>query len=115
MLKGITIILYEKTQTGTDEFNEPVFQEEPVEVKNVLVGLPKDDEILASSDLKGKKLVYTLGIPKGDTHEWEDRRVELLDPFPVPGIYRTVGPLIGGIEAMIPGPWHKQIKVEKYG
>ena len=37
MIRGISVTLYERTQTGTDAFSAPVFRESPVEVKNVLV------------------------------------------------------------------------------
>ena len=40
MLKGIDVTLYEKTQTGTDEADAPVYAETPVTVHNVLVGEP---------------------------------------------------------------------------
>ncbi len=113
MLKGITIKLYEKQQTGTDSLNKPVYEEVPVDIENVLVGLPTETEVLNTLNLYGKKVVYTLAIPKGDTHEWEDRKIELPEPFA--GIYHTAGPVIAGIEAMVPGPWNKQIKVGKYG
>ena len=45
MLKGIDITLYEKTQTGTDEADAPVYAETPVTVHNVLVGEPSAEEI----------------------------------------------------------------------
>ena len=37
MLKGIDIILYEKTKTGEDAFHAPIYAETPVTVHNVLV------------------------------------------------------------------------------
>ena len=40
MLKGIDIILYEKTKTGEDGFHDPIYEESPVIVHNVLVGQP---------------------------------------------------------------------------
>ena len=36
MLKGIDIILYEKTKTGEDAFHAPIYTETPVTVHNVL-------------------------------------------------------------------------------
>ena len=47
MLKGIDVTLYEKTQTGTDEADAPVYAETPVTVHNVLVGEPSAEEIHA--------------------------------------------------------------------
>ena len=115
MLKGLKVKLYERTQTGTDEAHRPVYEETPIEIENVLIGPPSPDEVLETLNLTGKRIVYTLGIPKGDTHDWEGCKVELLDPFPLPGMYQVVGPITAGIESLVPGPWNKQVKVERYG
>lgn len=66
MLKGIDITLYEKTQSGTDEADAPVYTETPVTVHNVLVGEPSAEEITTELQLTGRRLAYTLAIPKGD-------------------------------------------------
>ena len=36
-IKGMPVTLYEKTKTGTDEFNAPVYSEVPVVVDDVIV------------------------------------------------------------------------------
>lgn len=46
MLKGIDIILYEKTKTGEDAFHAPIYTETPVTVHNVLVGEPATEDIV---------------------------------------------------------------------
>ena len=69
MLKGIDVTLYEKTQTGTDEADAPVYAETPVTVHNVLVGEPSAEEITTELQLTGRRLAYTLAIPKGDAHD----------------------------------------------
>lgn len=113
MIRGITIQLLEKTQTGTDGFNRPVYEELPVEVENVLVGEPTPDDVVSTLNLYGKKAVYRLAIPKGDAHEWEDKRVILPPPFA--GTYRTIGFATAGIEDNIPLSWNKKVLVERYG
>lgn len=106
---GTAVVLYERTQTGTDAFNDPVWALVPVTVQNVLVGQPTTDEITSSIDLYGKKIEYMLGIPKGDAHDWEDTTVEIFGrPF------QTFGATIQGIEANIPTPWHKKVRVCRY-
>lgn len=110
MIHGTSIVLYERTQTGTDGFGDPVWQETPVTVENVLIGEPASSEITTSTDTYGKTLAYMLGIPKGDTHVWEDRRVEFFGES-----FRTFGNVIQGIESNVPGPWHKKIRVARYG
>ena len=75
MLKGIDIILYEKTKTGEDGFHDPIYEESPVTVHNVLVGQPTAEEITTELQLTGRRIAYTLAIPKGDTHNWDNVRV----------------------------------------
>lgn len=109
-IKGITITLYELTQTGTDDFNEPIYEETAVPVDNVLIGEPTTEEISEDLNFYGKRLAYTLAIPKGDTHNWEDTIVEFYGKR-----FRTYGEPTEGIEDMIPLAWNKKVKVERYG
>ena len=60
-------------------------------------------------NITGKKLVYTLAIPKGDTHDWKDRKVEFFGKK-----FRTFGEPIEGIEDMMPLRWNKKVQVERY-
>lgn len=108
-MKGITVTLWERTQTGTDAFNDPVYALTSTTVDNVLVGQPTTEEITSSTDLYGKKIEYMLGIPKGDTHDWTDTAVEFFGRT-----YRTFGDVIEGIEANVPTPWHKKVRVCRY-
>lgn len=114
-IKGTPVILYEKSPAGKDDTNRQTYEETPVYVENILIGTPTAEEITETLNLTGKRAEYILAIPKGDMNDWEDRRVEILDPWPVPGVYHTVGPMTCGIEELVPGPWNKQIKVERYG
>lgn len=107
---GVSVILHIKTQTGVDAFNNPVFADATETVENVLIGQPTTEEIDSTLSLYGKKIDYMLGIPKGDTHNWEDTIVEFWG-----NRYRTFGMTIQGIEANIPTPWHKKVLVERDG
>ena len=114
MIKGITIQLIDKIDTGaTDELNRTIYQDEIVNVDNVLVAPSSGPEIIDSVNLYGKKALYTLGIPKGDTHVWEDKEVILPEPFA--GRYRVIGYPTAGIDAMIPLQWNKKVLLERYG
>ena len=108
-MKGVTVILHEKTQTGVDGLNNPVYSVSSVPVENVLVGEPTTDDITSSISLYGKRIQYMLGLPKGDTHVWTDTEVEIFGET-----YRTFGDMIQGIEANVPTPWHKKVRVERY-
>lgn len=65
MLRGIDVVLYEKHQTGEDAFHAPVYEETPVTVHNVLVGAPDTAAIVNELTLTGRRLAYTLALPKG--------------------------------------------------
>lgn len=108
-LRGISIILYTKNKVGEDEFGAPVYEELPELVNDVLVGEPEGSDVTDTLNLTGKRLAYTLAIPKGDTHEWRDRKVEFFGRK-----FRTFGEPVEGIEGMIPLRWNKKVKVERY-
>ena len=109
MIKGITIKLYTKTQTGTDGFNAPIYTETAEEVANVLVQPTSETEILDTLNLTGRKAVYQLAIPKGDTHDWTDVKVEFFNQT-----FRTIGTPIEGIEELLPLAWNKKVRCERY-
>lgn len=109
-LHGITVTLYQPTQTGTDAFGNPIITETAVQVENVLIGEPSADDVTTSQQLYGKKVVYTLGIPRTDFHAWENSRVYFFGRM-----FRTFGEEVTGIDDLIPLDWNRKIKVERYG
>ncbi len=108
-LKGITVTLYEKTETGKDPLGDPIYKETPVEVNNVLVSPVSTSDITEDTNIDGRKLVYTLAIPKGDTHIWENRRVNFFERD-----WRVSGCPQEGIEGLVPLSWNKKVQVESY-
>jgi len=87
-----------------------VFEEKPEAVHNVLIGEPTAEELVNELQLYGKRLAYTLALPKGDAHDWHDVTVEFFGQR-----FRTYGDVTEGIDAMIPLQWNKKVKVERYG
>lgn len=110
MIKGITVTLYEKTPTGIDAFNRPIYTEVPVAVENVLVTPASSEAVVNELSLTGKKLVYELSIPKGDTHTWEDKRVTIWNED-----YHVYDFTRQWIDANVPLLWNAKAKVERYG
>lgn len=108
-MRGVTITLYDKVQTGVDAFNRPVYEDVATTVDNVLIGEPTTEDVINELNLTGKHLAYTLAIPKGDVHEWNDRKVEFFGE-----VFRTYGEPTQGIEHLIPLSWNKKVKVERY-
>lgn len=109
MITGIDVILHTKTQTGTDPFGAPIYTQTAETVHNVLVGEPTTDDIINDLQLYGKRLAYTLAIPKGDTHDWNDAEVEFFDKR-----FHAYGSAVQGIEHLVPLNWNKKVKVEAY-
>lgn len=109
-IRGVTIVLYDLTQTGKDPLNKPIFAEVPVEVDNVLVAPVNSTEQLETFNLTGRKAVYQLGIPKSDTHNWTaGKKVRFFDAN-----WRIIGIPTQGIDDMIPLSWNKKVQVERY-
>ena len=113
MIHGITIQIVKKTEGDPDPLGNPTYTEEAVDVNDVLVGEPTTDEVTDTLQLYGKRVAYTLAIPKGDTNDWVDAEVILPSPFV--GRYRTIGYPTSGIEANIPLKWNSKVKIERYG
>lgn len=110
LIKGITVILHERVQTGTDAFHAPVYTETPVEVKNVLVTPVGATDVVSDLQLCGKRSEYELCIPKEDNHSWEDQRVEFLGQM-----WQTFGFSQAWIDGNVPLDWNRKVKVERYG
>lgn len=108
-MRGITVTLHNRVQTGTDAFNRPIYEESTTTVDNVLIGEPSTEDVVNELNLSGKRLAYTLAIPKGDDHEWKDAVVEFFGDR-----FRTFGAPTQGIDHLIPLQWNKKVKVERY-
>lgn len=108
MLTGMTVNLSVKTQIGVDAFNRPIYSEDIVPVENVLVSPASEQEILDTLNLTGRKAVYQLAIPKGDTHTWENTTVFFFGQS-----WRTIGLPIEGIPSLIPLNWNRKVRVER--
>ncbi len=109
-IKGTAVTLYEKVQTGTDEFNAPIYEEQPVTVENVLITPEGDQDVINDMQLYGKHAEYELSIPKGDTHNWVDATVEFWGHK-----FKTFGFNHGYIQENVPLSWNAKVKVERYG
>lgn len=107
MIKGITVTLYVKTQTGTDEFNAPIYSETAESVENVLVAPVSSNEMREGLDLYDRRAAYTLGVPKGDTHDWENAKVSFFGKT-----FETFGIPTVGIEENIPLAWNMKVMCE---
>ena len=110
MLHGITVALEQKTETGRDDFNRPVYSTEFVPVENVLVGRPDAQEVIDTLNLTGKRIEYVLGIPKGDTHDWLDKKIRFFGQD-----FKAIGFPESGIQDLVPLDWGSNLKVERYG
>ena len=107
MMHGITVQLEVLTATGKNEVGETVYTSDFVDVPDVLVGQPTEREIVDSTNLEGRKATYILGIPKGDAHEWTNRKVRFFGAE-----FRTIGAPIEGINDLMPLRWNKKVRVE---
>lgn len=109
MIHGITVTLIDRVKTGEDPFGRETWEEREIPVSNVLVSPTLPDEAVNQMNIYGRKAEYTLGIPKGDTHDWENKEVIFFDQR-----FKTFGIPTQGIEDMIPLEWNKKVMVERY-
>nr|DAX27477.1 MAG TPA: Minor capsid protein [Caudoviricetes sp.] len=109
MIKGITVILFDTITQGFNELGEPIKEVKPIEIENVLVAPSSTDDVTNTTNLTGRKAVYTLAIPKGDEHDWENKKVAFFGKE-----WRVVGIPQEGINGLIPLNWNKKVIVERY-
>lgn len=108
-IKGVDVVLISKEENGKDPFNKPIYKDVEVTVENVIVAPAAAEEVVEQLNLTGRRLEYILGIPKGDTHTWENQEVRFFGKR-----FRTFGAVEEGLEALIPLKWHKKVRVERY-
>lgn len=109
MIKGETVYLLEQSEESVDPFGRPIYTENAVPVDDVIIGQPSTDDRNADLNIYGKQLLFVLGIPKGDTHNWKDKNVIIRGEK-----FRTYGFPLVQTEANVPMKWNTQVKVEKY-
>lgn len=109
LIKGKPVKLYEKTETGVDDFGHPIYSETPVIVENVLIEPATNDDITSNLEILGKYISYTLHIPKTDNHNWKDAVVEFNNQK-----FKTFGDCLVWDSELTPLYWNKKVKVEKY-
>ena len=109
-MKGITVTLYNRTETGRDALNSPIYSEVPITVDNVLVAPSSTVEVLDLSNLDGRRGDYTLAIPKGDENDWSaGKKVNFFGRD-----WRIIKMPEEGIDWLIPLSWNKKVQVEAY-
>lgn len=108
-IKGQTVKLHTRTQSGVDAFGANTYVDALVEVENVICSPASNDAVIAEVQLTGKHIAYVLHIPKGDNHNWKDTVVEFNGQM-----WKTYGDCLVYDENMTPLSWNKQVKVERY-
>ena len=109
-MKTISVVLHNFIETGeVDKTNRPITTDTETTVDNVLYAPVSAEDVINTLNLTGKKAVYQLAIPKGDTNDWENAVVEFLGHT-----WRTIGIPEEGIVENIPLRWNRKIKVERY-
>lgn len=109
MLRGISITLIEKVESGRDDFNAPIYAEVQSTIDDVIVAPASTNDVSETTDLTTITEAYNLYIPKGDTHEWRGAWVEIRGKR-----FRVVGTAKEYIEEMLPLRWNKQVMVARY-
>ena len=108
-IHGIQITLIDKQVVSVDPFGSPVVKDVEITIDNVIVAPATTEDVTSQMSVTGKKISYTLGIPKGDMHDWENKEVRFFGKR-----WKTVGIPLEGIEELIPLEWNKKVMVERY-
>ena len=108
MIKGVTVVLHERTQSGTDPIGSPIYTTKDTEVADVLWSPSTVDDLIDQTRLEGTRELYTLCIPKGDTNTWLENTVTFNG--------KTFHCYAESefIEENLPLRWNKKVLVERY-
>lgn len=109
-IHGIRVTLINEVIAGYDSLGNAIYTETETPVDNVLIAPTGTQEVIDNLSLYGKKSVYQIAIPKGDTHTWVDQKVRFFGQT-----WRVFGDVVEGIEDMIPLGWNAKYNVERYG
>lgn len=107
LIHGTTVTLIRQVEGTADAFGVPTYTETAEDVDNVIVSPATESEVTETIDLYGKRAVYTLCIPKGDAHDWENTFVEFFGQR-----WRTIGKPLVYQEDLVPLSWNKKVRVE---
>ena len=109
MIQGITVKLCHREQTGTDDFNRPVYSDVEISVGNVIVYPAASEDVVSEQNLTGKHLEYYLCTPKGDQHVWTGRKVKFFgrtwNVYSYPEEW---------IDVNNPSAWNRRYKCERF-
>ena len=72
-IKGIPVILISRTNPVEDELGSLIYEDKEIVVENVLVAPTSSDDILSTTNLYGKKAVYTLAIDELIPLDWNKK------------------------------------------
>lgn len=107
-IKGVAVTLYERRETGRDGFGTPIYSEKPTIVEDVLICPATENAVVDDEGMSGRRAEYELCIPKGDTHEWENNRVDFFGQK-----WRVFGAALEYEEELVPLRWNRRVKVER--
>ena len=107
-IKGVSVVLHARSIKENDPLGNPIYQTEDVTINNVLWNATTADDLVDTSRLEGTQELYTLSIPKGDTHTWLENTVTFN------GKTFHCYAESEGIEDLIPLKWNKKVLVERY-
>lgn len=108
MIKGVTVVLHERTQEGIDPIGSPIYTTKDTEVADVLWYPSTADDLIGQTRLEGTQELYSLCIPKGDTNTWLENTVTFNG--------KTFHCYAESefIEENLPLRWNKKVLVERY-
>lgn len=108
-IKGVSVVLHVRTAgPEPDPLGNPIYTTEDVTVDNVLWNVSTADDLIDRARLEGTQELYTLAIPKGDTHVWLENTVTFN------GKTFHCYAESEGISELTPLEWCKKVLVERY-
>lgn len=107
-MRGETVIVRRKSETGTDPGGNPITETTEEAVENVLTSPGPRDDVDDSQRPEGVTVAWTLHMPKLFTGSLRGAEIKVRDDE----FRRVVGSPQRYMSSLTPGPWNMPVELE---
>lgn len=107
-MKGETVVVLRREQTGTDAFNEPVYEWTETAVEDVLTSPGPRSDLDDSNRPDGVLVAWTCHFPKAFTGSLRGAQIKVRADVP----RAVIGDPQPYMDANTPGRWNRPVELE---
>ena len=108
MLTGEAVVVLRREQTGTDDFNEPIYEWTETPVEDVLTSPGPREDLPEATRPDGVQVAWTCHFPRDFTGSLRGARVKVRNDEP----RNVVGDPQPYLDHLTPGRWNRPVELE---